>query len=469
MRLAIVGGGASAVMLLHAFRKHLPDLRGLRIDIFERAGRFGRGQAYSASSSAILLNTPAVGMGIGSAHVDGFADYLTIHGMDSEYVPRRVYGNYLEQCLSEDLAVLRAGGVAANLHHSEVTSLQPGPPHVVVTDNDTIHADYCIIASGGTANSPASHLEGNPRYIPSVMREDLMTTIEPGSRIGIVGASQSAVDACIWMEKHGINGYYSLLSRNGFLPRVKNHSYCSLGARGILAGCRTAEDARFKISRLIRWKSSRANYQPAAGSLRQFGLDIRRARRKLPSWQRVMGELTHELNHFWQQLDEPQHRDFFEKDFRMLYHLRNAIPVRSAEVVLGLHADRRLDILVGTYRLLERTDTFVYRNCATERKFDYIVNAAGLSPRGVFSYLKASTREGRRLGLNVLGGVRVNPTTMAVLENNGTAVPGLYALGYPTQGSLLMVNSIELLRPCAEAIANAVHQRLNPLEAFKCA
>ena len=137
--------------------------------------------------------------------------------------------------------------------------------------------------------------------------------------------------------------------------------------------------------------------------------------------------------------------------------------------MLGLHADRRLDILVGTYRLLERTDTFVYRNCATERKFDYIVNAAGLSPRGVFSYLKASTREGRRLGLNVLGGVRVNPTTMAVLENNGTAVPGLYALGYPTQGSLLMVNSIELLRPCAEAIANAVHQRLNPLEAFKCA
>lgn len=469
MRLTIVGGGASAVMLVHAFRQHLPSLRGLRIDIFDRTGQFGRGQAYSASSNAILLNTPAGGMGVGSVHVDGFVDYLTTHSVDSEYVPRRVYGNYLEQCLSEDLAALRSGGVAANLHHSEVTSVQAGPPHVVVSGIDTIHADCCIIASGGTANSPAAHLEGNPRYIPSVMREDLLTTIVAGSRIGIVGAGQSAVDACVWLEKHGIHGYYSLLSRNGFLPRVKNHGYCSSSTRGILAGCRTAEDARFKISRLIRWKSSRPDYQPAAGSIRQFGLDIRRAKRKLPSWQKVMGELTHELNYFWQQLDEPQHKEFYEKDFRMLHHLRNAIPVRNAEVVLGLHSRRRLEILVGTYRLLERTNTFVYRNCATERNFDYIINAAGLTPRGVFSYLKPVTREGRKLGLNVLGGVRVNPTTMSVLDSNGTAVPGLYALGYPTQGSLLMVNSIELLRPCAEAISNAVHDRLNPVEATKCA
>src|SRR5689334_1161769 len=95
---AIVGGGASAVLLLHALRKNAE--RPLHVTIVEQRSSAGSGTAYSTPSPSHLLNVPAGRMSADAANADEFVTWLTenvpAEGYTAKsFVPRRLYGAYL--------------------------------------------------------------------------------------------------------------------------------------------------------------------------------------------------------------------------------------------------------------------------------------------------------------------------------------------------------------------------------------
>src|SRR5688572_24345945 len=90
--IAIIGGGASATLLLAALAKN-PAAHGMRIDIYERSiARLGRGIAYSTQHIVHLLNVRAADMSAFSEAKDDFANWASGRNFQpTDFVPRKIY------------------------------------------------------------------------------------------------------------------------------------------------------------------------------------------------------------------------------------------------------------------------------------------------------------------------------------------------------------------------------------------
>src|SRR6185295_8372615 len=76
--------------------------RPLRIVLVNRSGPFARGVAYGTSSSRHVLNVPAGRMSAFAADEDDFLRFARAHDpslVGGSFVPRRLYGQYLEHVL----------------------------------------------------------------------------------------------------------------------------------------------------------------------------------------------------------------------------------------------------------------------------------------------------------------------------------------------------------------------------------
>ena len=112
-RVAIIGGGAAAVALLSELvgRASAP----LHLDWYPGgAARPGRGAAYGTESPRHLLNVRAASMGMFSGSPRGFLDFAqrtdpTVAGTD--FLPRRLYGEYLEEEAARTLSRCRGDSV----------------------------------------------------------------------------------------------------------------------------------------------------------------------------------------------------------------------------------------------------------------------------------------------------------------------------------------------------------------------
>ena len=102
---AIVGCGFSGTMVaLHLARQTSGRLRVL---IFERGERLARGTAYGTASPEHLLNVPARLMSAWPDEPEHFLDWLRDRDPATEpgaFVPRQVYGDYLEESLRDATA-----------------------------------------------------------------------------------------------------------------------------------------------------------------------------------------------------------------------------------------------------------------------------------------------------------------------------------------------------------------------------
>src|SRR5690606_3721241 len=102
--IVIIGGGASGVLLAaHLLRDPDPDLR---VTLLERQGQFGQGLAYSARHRNHRVNVPARGMSAFPDDPEHFWRWLqrkepSKHVSSWTFVPRRLYGTYLEDILRE--------------------------------------------------------------------------------------------------------------------------------------------------------------------------------------------------------------------------------------------------------------------------------------------------------------------------------------------------------------------------------
>src|SRR6266852_1933207 len=114
---AIVGGGASGTLVAVQL---LRQARGpWRIALVERSGALARGLAYGPAESCHLLNVPAEGM---SALPDDPGHFVRWSGAAPDaFVPRAVYGAYLEALLTEAHA-RAAPGVTLQLVCGEAVS-----------------------------------------------------------------------------------------------------------------------------------------------------------------------------------------------------------------------------------------------------------------------------------------------------------------------------------------------------------
>ncbi|MDQ3494065.1 MAG: FAD/NAD(P)-binding protein [Pseudomonadota bacterium] len=215
--LAIVGGGAAGALVAMQVLATRP---GLRIAMIEPRAVLARGVAYSTPRDEHLLNVPAGRMSCDPLRPNDFVAWLHAQpGMAAEqmetcYVARRRYGDYLAERLAE---AARRG----RLLHLRERAVGCDAEGVVITldSGRRVVAGACVLATG---NAP----RGLPLPVPPAVASRVcaawdsaaITAIPRGDDVVIVGTGLSMVDVVLALHAQGHRGRILALSRRALLP-----------------------------------------------------------------------------------------------------------------------------------------------------------------------------------------------------------------------------------------------------------
>jgi uncharacterized NAD(P)/FAD-binding protein YdhS len=125
-QIGIIGGGASAVCLLDALAR--AESVPASITVFEHSRYLWRGRAYLPDSTSTRVNAPPDDMSVRHGDASHFEQWLAARDLivgtgtsyvdpwsGTRYVPRAIFGDYLEQSARSALMTLLRRGCQVEL------------------------------------------------------------------------------------------------------------------------------------------------------------------------------------------------------------------------------------------------------------------------------------------------------------------------------------------------------------------
>lgn len=292
--IAVVGAGFSGVATVVQLLKQLQQPS--RVILLGHAPSFGRGLAYGTSSSQHLLNVPAGRMGLDPAHETGFADYLRgqgLHFTSADFVPRSLYGSYLEACL--DLAHQQAlPGVTLERHLVAVVGVldchgpgSSGRRQLLLQDGSALYADEVVLATGNFASLPplaGGQLDWTraPFFGSPWSPLDAPILAAEGDVL-LVGSGLTAMDMVLQLVDQGHRGKIVMVSRRGQLAKAHRHHDAAPRSDWVEADFGAGETRVRALLRELRCRITSANAQGG-------------------DWRDVVGSLRSQTVRLWQQL-----------------------------------------------------------------------------------------------------------------------------------------------------------------------
>lgn len=297
--LVVVGAGFSGMAVAVQLLRRLEG--PARVCLVNRSLSFGRGLAYGTNSPSHLLNVPAGRMSIDPADESGFIDYLRSRGLaykGSDFVPRSLYGDYLERCLLRAQANA-AEGVRLELIESEVLRLETHgegeAPVVHLATGRAIEAHEVVLALGNfTPQPPHTPRQVDWRAAPlvnDVWAHGVLDALSPQAPVLLVGTGLTAYDAVLRLLDQGHRGPITMLSRRALLPQPHREQETPPAAHLVPPDFLAGE------SRLRR-------------CLRETRALVARAAADGHDWRDVIGGLRPITPRLWQQLDAKSRKQF---------------------------------------------------------------------------------------------------------------------------------------------------------------
>ncbi len=220
--ICIVGCGFSGAVVAVQLLRGAPQPDA--ISIFDASGRFGPGLAYGTSTPTHLLNVRASGM---SALPDQPAHFLEwARARDASvsahsFLPRGLYGRYIEMLLRDSIASARATRVELVAEAVEDV-LREGDEWRVITAARAHAATHVVFALGNRA--PAVPLAGwTPafdHYIADPWANGACERIAPTDAVLCIGTGLTMVDIAVSLAARGHTGVMTAVSTRGLLPQI---------------------------------------------------------------------------------------------------------------------------------------------------------------------------------------------------------------------------------------------------------
>lgn len=448
-RIAIVGAGASGVLLANALAKAGPVL----FEVVLLDPRISRGPAYGVQGEHLLLNTRAGAMSLDPASPSGFVDWLnTYRPKDgpwtaSDFAPRRLYGGYLQQRLS-DLEARTPGLGSTRWIAARVTAMarQAEGWRLHLASGERLTADAVVLASG--VNRPRPLLFHGREAVEAYVQDDPwdeagLRSARSGPQVLIAGAGPSFADVAQSLWKLNPDLRIVAISRHGLAPRI--HGPPGAGAPIFSTGYPTT--ARELFARLGN----------AAGFV-EGDPEIRPSR---------LAELRSHGACVWAALP-PEERQMFMRHYRTYWDVeRHRLPPELGQELRAAVKSGRLELLRG--RIAEakplkggtaaRVAVITHsgpRAIAVSR----IVNCTGpeADPYRSRNALLLDLLAQGLVSADSLGlGLRVDEHSSAI-GASGETTPGLYAMGALTLGRFFEITGVPEIRAQAQRLAAVLAQ-----------
>lgn len=318
-KIAVIGGGASATLLLAHLARSARLPPDISVDIYDRSGRFGRGIAYSTTHDGHLLNVRAGNMSAYQEDKGHFALWAAAKGYtDLDFVPRKLYGDYLQGVLSDAQKIVPVRFIEEDV----VSSIRDGTGYrlkLAGGDHAGPAYDQVVLASGNVrALRPVKDEAEVAGYYDDPWTVDMAALLR-AERIALIGSGLTAVDMVLALADRGYGGEIMIFSRNALLPAehvdpVPFPSFLD-GVDESLSPLRLLQ----KIRRTVR-----ASDVP---------------------WQAVIDSLRPYTNTIWQTWDAGQKRAFSRRLLTFWNIHRHRMAPRIAQTVQTLRADGRLQMV----------------------------------------------------------------------------------------------------------------------------
>jgi len=223
--LAIIGGGfCGTALAAHLLRRGHTGVRVIVVDRGPSAGR-GRGVAYGTQFNGHLLNVQAGNMSMFSDQPEHFLRWAQRNyepAVDSgSFLPRRIYGQYVEASLRE---IERTSEARLQWLNDEAIMLQCGSrgAEILLRSGERIVADKVVLALGNLPPSDPS-LRGltgsSKRYVSYPWSSKATEGVEQEDEILLLGSGLTSVDMALALRAREFKGTIHILSRRGLLPQ----------------------------------------------------------------------------------------------------------------------------------------------------------------------------------------------------------------------------------------------------------
>ncbi|MDQ0938392.1 putative NAD(P)/FAD-binding protein YdhS [Streptomyces sp. V1I1] len=400
----------------------------------------------------------------------------------ARFVPRTVFGDYLEHTAGVALARLRQHGWRINLVRAGVKAAVRTDDRVVLVTEHGKHraVDYAVLCVGGGRPQDAYGLSGTRNYIeePYPVSRTL-NGLGIDDHVAITGSGLTAIDVVVALVARGHRGRISLLSRRGALPGVRQ--------RPVPYELRLFTAERFRrlamhdktvtvddLVALMRAELAGAGEQLAEIIDEVAGVEaeqpITRLRRQLDSVNaphlglRILQHAVAETGpDVWPLLSERDKVKLLRTHYRTIMSLCCPMSSASATTLLRLIDSGQLDIVADLQRIEPlRKDGFRIVTAHGELTAEHVINAMGAPSHRIPTMaapLVTSLLTGRAASCHPHGGLHVERATSR-LTVEGNADPRLYALGDLAAGTLFFTFGIPSLVDRSHDIVHAIRSDL---------
>jgi uncharacterized NAD(P)/FAD-binding protein YdhS len=447
--IAIIGGGFSGTILATELLRW--GNRAITVVLIEREGCPGRGVAYSTDLGGHLLNVRVQDMSAFADDRSHFLRWAREHYRDevepSDYLPRRVYGKYVESTLCE---AIEGNPGRFEWKRQEASSIIPaaGGATVLLSSGCRIHADAVVLALG---NFPPNDLilpgknEFNRRFVPNPWSVSALDEVAPEHSVLLIGSGLTSVDVAISLRACGFLGKIHMLSRHGLLP--KTH--------------KPTEDWP------ARWDHPPT--QRVRGLVRLIRKEVAKAERQNSDWRAVIDSLRPFAQSIWRSLPQQERRRFL-RHLRTLWDVhRHRVAPEIGKLLESEMAESRLEVHAGRiteYR--ENADivevSYRKRGTAESRKLsvDYVINCTGPDDdcRRVKSPLLSDLLDQKLARPDPLFLGLDTGDHGALLDACGVSSDFLYAVGPLQKGNLWEIITVPEIRMQVSELASHLLSRL---------
>ena len=411
----------------------------LPIDIYllDRNRAFGRGIAYATEIDGHLLNVPAASM---SAHAEEPAHFLGWlkgkgkHVEDGAFLPRGLYGAYLQEILgrSPDVSTVSADVHSLGLDDAGIT--------LALSDGRSLDVDQAVLCVGNfPPESPVDeHIDEHcvDHYIADPWHSGRLSEVKPDDTVVLIGTSLTMVDVVLELVAKGHRGRLVAVSRRGLLPAAHHKAQ---PARSPF----TLEHLPNDMANLVHVLRAAADEEQSRGG----------------DWRTIVDSLRPHTQALWKRLPLAERRRFM-RHVRPYWDIhRHRLAPQVADQLADLQRAGRLEVVAGrVHEITAHGDgvrvSIARRRSAAREVVDggWVVNCSGPAldysriddPLLVSLFAGGFVRPGPlSLGLDVDDDYRV-------IDRTGSASARLFAIGPVIRGVLWETTAVpDIRRQCA--------------------
>ncbi|WP_035609106.1 FAD/NAD(P)-binding protein [Haloferula sp. BvORR071] len=444
---AVIGAGFSGTFTAIHLALRLPERQ---VILFEESGEAGPGLAYRRDDPHAVMNIPARRMSAYQDDPDHFYHYARRTLGDSvspeDFLPRRVYGDYIKHCLDEalqqcpNLKVDYRGVVDVQTNTASSVAV------LTLKDNSALMCSRVVLANGNQGSAFSGSIWA--QHTLPARKASTFDQVKPGQTVLVIGTGLTMIDAVLELERQGNAKQIHAISRNGLVPQP--HRNASLVQPPELDELPDSD-----LQRSVRlFRQAAARHAKDGGDWRDLFAALRPATPSL--WEMSphdRGRFLRHISPFWE------------------VHRHQCAPATHV-VFQGLVDSGKLDIRRGTIVSVENKDGrlrlgLAPRNRAAITRWldaDHIIDATGPA-RDITTVRHPLITNLLRRGFLVPDEHRLGAQIQAdyrALQRNGYPLEWLYVTGPMLRARYFEATAIPELRLHTAALAARLAADLEP-------